>query len=60
MTKYIVLGLLALTTILCAVIEGLIELPPRSIQALGVLCIISTVTLIGWSLSIKTDDLGRD
>ena len=59
MTKFIALGLLVFTTIICAVFEGLLELPPQFIQFTGLLSLLCTFALIGSSLMIKTDDVSR-
>jgi len=60
MTKYIILGLLTLTTIICAVFEGLLDLSPQFVQFSGAVSLIFTLVLIGSSLMIKTDDVRRD
>lgn len=54
------LGLLAFIAIVCAVFEGLFELPAQFVQFTGLLSVVSAFALIGWSMMIKTDDASPD
>lgn len=61
MKKYIVLIILALVTMTCAVMEGLIEgLPAQFIQLNGLLTIICAGVFIGWTLKLQAGSLDRD
>jgi len=58
MKKYIVLGLLALITMIGAVLEGLIQgLPQQLVQLNGALTIISAMILVAWTLKVQSSDL---
>lgn len=58
MTKYFILISLALLTLGCAVIEGLIEtLPPQFIQINGLLVIVCAVVYIAWSLKVRAEGI---
>ena len=61
MTKYIVLGLLALATVTCAVLEGLVEgLSPQFIQVNGLLTILCAGVFVVSTLKIQAGRLFRD
>ena len=61
MIKYIVLTILALLTMTCAVLEGLVEgLPPQFIQLVGLLTIVCTGVFIAWALRVQARSLNRD
>lgn len=61
MTKYVTLAALALLTISCAVLEGLLEwLPPQFIQFNGLLVIVCTGALISWVLKPHAETVNRD
>ena len=54
MKKYIILISLALVTITCAVLEGLIEsLPAQFIQFTGLLTIMCAGIFITWTLKLR-------
>jgi len=58
MKKYIVMGLLALVTMVGAVLEGLIEgLPQQVVQINGVMTIISAMVLVVWTLKVQASEL---
>ena len=61
MIKYIVLTSLALLTLTCAVLEGLVEsLPPQFIQINGLLTIVCAAVFIIWTLKIQAERLEKD
>ena len=61
MIKYIVLTLLALTTLTCAVLEGLVEsLPSQLIQVNGLLTIVCAAVFIVWTLKIQAQGFKKD
>jgi hypothetical protein len=61
MTKNIILTLLALTTITCAVLEGLVDgLPAQFVQLNGLLTIVCTATFIGWALKLQVRQFLKD
>jgi hypothetical protein len=55
MKKYVFVIFFALLIITSAVLEGLFELPPRVIQANGLMTILSAAVLIGWTLKSQVD-----
>ena len=61
MMKTIVLMTLALLTLTCAVLEGLVEsLPPQFIQLTGLLTIVCTGVFIGWVLKLQATSFRSD
>ncbi|MDX2428789.1 MAG: hypothetical protein QNK22_08875 [Xanthomonadales bacterium] len=61
MIKTIVLTLLALLTMTCAVLEGLVEsLPSQFIQINGLLTIVCAVVFIIWTLKIQVQEFKKD
>lgn len=61
MKKAIVLTLLALVTMTCAVLEGLVEsLPPQFIQVNGLLTIVCAGTFIVWTLKVQAERFHKD
>ena len=61
MTKHVILAILALLTLTCAVLEGLFDwLPPQFIQFNGLLAIVCTGALIGWTFKTRADSLDKD
>jgi len=61
MMKYTVLAILALLTVTCAVLEGLVEsLSPQFIQLVGLLTIVCTGVFIGWTLRLQARSFKRD
>ena len=61
MKKAIVLTLLALVTMTCAVLEGLVEsLPPQFIQVNGLLTIVCAGVFIVWTLKVQADRFHKD
>ena len=60
MKKYILLISLALMTLTCVVLEGLIELSPQFVQINGLLTILCAGALISWTLKIQVDDFGEN
>ena len=61
MMKYIVLAILALLTMTCAVLEGLVEgLPPQFVQLVGLLTILSTGVFVGWKIRLQAHRLKKD
>lgn len=61
MIKYIVLTLLALLTVTCAVLEGLVEsLPPQFVQITGLLTIVCAGVFITWTLKIQAQGFKKD
>ena len=61
MIRLIVLTLLALLTISCAVLEGLIPgLPAQFIQITGLLTIVCTAVFIIWILKIQAQRFKKD
>ena len=60
MGKFILISL-ALLTVTCSVLEGLVEsLPPQFIQITGLLTIVCAGVFITWTLKIQTERLDRD
>ena len=54
MKKYIVLILLALLSMIGAVLEGLVEnLSPQLVQLNGMLTLVSAVALVVWTLKVQ-------
>ena len=61
MIRLIVLTLLALLTIGCAVLEGLIPgLPAQFIQITGLLTIVCTAVFIIWILKLQAQSFKKD
>jgi len=61
MIKYIVLISLALLTVTCAVLEGLVEsLPPQFIQVNGLLTIVCAAVFIIWTLKTQAQGFKKD
>ena len=60
MKKYIILISLALMTLTCAVLEGLVELPAKFIQLNGLLTILCTGAFISWTLKVQVEDFNKD
>jgi hypothetical protein len=60
MKNYSVLIILALITMTCVTLEGLVELSPRFIQFNGLLTILFTGALISWVLKVQTDEVSSD
>ena len=61
MIKTIVLTSLALLTMTCAVLEGLVEsLPPQFIQITGLLTIVCAAVFIIWTLKIQAQGFKKD
>ena len=61
MMKYIALAILALLTMTCAVLEGLVEgLPAQFIQLVGLLTIILTGVFAGWALRLQANRHSQD
>ena len=60
MKKYIILISLALMTLTCAVLEGLVELPAQFIQLNGLLTILCTGAFISWTLKVHVADFSKD
>jgi len=61
MKKAIVLTLLALVTMTCSVLEGLVEsLPPQFIQVNGLLTIVCAGVLIVWTLKVQAERFYKD
>ena len=54
MRRYIILFSLALMTLACVTLEGLVDLPARFIQVNGLLTIICTGVFIGWTLKVQS------
>jgi hypothetical protein len=59
MKKYLVLTALALLTLTCATLEGLLELSPRFIQFNGGLTIVCAVVFVGLMLKIQASAFTR-
>ena len=60
MSKFILISL-ALLTVTCAVLEGLIEsIPPQFIQINGLLTIVCTGVFIVWTLKTQAQRFDRD
>ena len=51
MKKYIVYILLGTITVICAILEGYLELPAQVIQASGALNLLCIVPLVAWAIS---------
>ena len=61
MTRFIVLSLLALLTITCAILEGLVpNLPAQFIQINGLLTIVCAGAFITSVLKIQADKFKKD
>lgn len=61
MKKSIILISLALLTMTCAVLEGLIEtLPAQFIQLTGLLTIVCAGVFITWTLKVRTGGLDKN
>jgi hypothetical protein len=60
MKKFVMLMILALITLACVTLEGLIELPAQFIQINGLLMIVFTAAFISWALKIQVDDFGKN
>ena len=61
MKKYVVLVLLALLTMIGAVLEGFVEgLSPQLVQINGLLTLICAVLLIGWTLTVQKGKVSKD
>lgn len=61
MKKFIILISLALVTITCAVLEGLIESPPAQfVQLTGLLTIVCTGTFITWTMKVRAKGFDQD
>ena len=61
MIRSIVLTLLALVTIICAVLEGLVPgLPAQFVQITGLLTIVFTGVFIIWILKIQAQRFKKD
>ena len=52
--KYVALTMLVLLTIICAILEGLVEgLPYQFVQLVGLLTLACTGVFVGWSLKLR-------
>jgi hypothetical protein len=51
---------LAILTLACATLEGLVELSPQFIQFNGALIIICTAVIIGWILKLQANIFSKD
>jgi len=61
MKKYIILVSLAILTMTCAVVEGLVEsLSPQFIQVTGLLTIVCVAVFIIWTLKIQAHGFKKD
>ena len=60
MRKYIILISLALTTLACVVLEGLVELPVQFIQFNGLLTIVCTGIYVIGTLKMHVGDFSKD
>lgn len=61
MKKYILLISLALVTITCALLEGLVpSLPQQFVQLNGLLTILCAGVLIVWTLKIQAGSFDKD
>ena len=61
MKRYIVLAVLALLTMTCAVLEGVVEsLPAQFVQLNGLLTIVCTGVFIGWMLRLQARNFKKD
>ncbi len=61
MKKYVVLVLLALLTMIGAVLEVFVEgLSPQLVQLNGLLTLISAALLIGWTLTVQDGEVSKD
>ena len=61
MKKYILLISLAILTMTCAVLEGLVpSLPPQFIQVNGLLTILCAGVFIVWTLKVKAGSFDKD
>ena len=60
MTKYFILGLLAMLTMIGAVAEGLFDgLPQRFVQVNGLLTIVFAMAFVIWTLKIQSGGFGK-
>jgi hypothetical protein len=61
MKKFIILISLAVLTMTCAVLEGLVQsLPPQFIQFNGLLAILCAGVFIVWRLKLRTGRFDKD
>ena len=61
MKKYFLLIPLALLTMTCAVVEGLVEsLSPQFIQISGLLTLVCVLVFVIWSLKIPAQGFKKD
>lgn len=60
MKKYVIIVLLALMTLACVTLEGLIELPVQFVQVNGLLTILCTGAFISWTLKVQADEYKED
>ena len=60
MKKYVVLIILAVLTLTCATLEGLVELSPQFIQLNGLLTILFTGAFISWTLTVQAAEISKD
>ena len=60
MKKYVIMVLLALMTLACVTLEGLIDLPVQFVQVNGLLTILCAGAFISWTLKAHTDDFEKD
>ena len=61
MKKYIVLIPLAILTMTCAVLEGLVpSLPAQFIQVNGLLTIVCAGVFVVWTLKVKVGSFDKD
>ena len=60
MKKYMVLTFLAVLSMSCATLEGLVELSPQFIQFNGLLTILFTGAFISWTLTVQAKEISKD
>jgi hypothetical protein len=60
MKKYIILIALALFTMTCAVLEGLVEVPVQFIQLNGLMAILGAMMVIFWTLKMQAEAFAKD
>lgn len=60
MNKYVVMVLLALMTLACVTLEGLIDLPVQFVQINGLLTILCTGAFISWTLKVHAKEYNED
>ena len=60
MKRYIISISLALMTLTCVTLEGLVELPAAFIQVNGLLTILCTGAFISWTLKVQADVLKKN